>query len=185
MKILLKLFEKIQNRYTFVNCSQVLNSSQSGQFLEVNNTINQTIPLFLRGGYIVSQASSTDTSSTITNNNLILHIGFPEKNSSDYFVSEGKILGLTDIYNDTALYQSCFVGKCLVTVKAEATIVVTNIQTHYEIKMSFSGDLADGAVIYINSAQFYGLNSQKCVAFNLGTTYQLKVQNSVTMNIYE
>jgi len=162
----------------------LLNGSESGQFLVVNNTIGQTIPLFLRGGYIVSQSSSTSTSSSISNNNLILHIAF-EKNSSDYYVSEGKILGFTDLYNDTALYQSCLVSKCLVTVKAEATIVVAKIQIHYEIKMSFSGDLANGSVIYINSAQFYGLNSQKCVSFNLGTSYQLKVQNSVTMNIYE
>lgn len=171
-------------RFEFSNCTEVLNNSQDGQFIQINNSISQTIPLYMKGGSIISRASSSNSEvSNLTNSNLILHIGF-EKNSSGYYVAEGKILGFTDLYNDSAMFQSCFVSKCLINVKAEASVKTTT-QTHYEIKLSFSGDTAETLDIYITSAQFYGLNSTKCVSFNLGTSYQLKVPNSFTMNIYE
>ena len=121
--------------------------------------------------------------SNLSNTNLVLHVAF-DKNSSGYYVSEGKVLGFTDLYNDTALYENCIVSKCIVTVKAEATITVGTTQTQYSIKLSFAGELAINNTIYITNAQFYGLDDTKCVSFNMGTSYLLKTSNFVTINIY-
>ena len=161
----------------------MLNSSQSGQFIQINNTISTTVPLFIRGGSIIERASPTTGILNLTNSNLILHIAL-EKNSSGYYVAEGKILGVSDLYNDTTMFQSCFVDGCLITVKAEASVKTTTTQTHYEIKLSFSGNTAESFNIYIASAEFYGLHSDKCVSFTL-SSYQLKVPASFTMNVYE
>lgn len=114
---------------------------------------------------------------------MILHVAF-EKNSSGAYVSEGQIFGFADLYNDTNLHKTCILASCLISVKSQATITVGTTQTHYEIKLSFTGEIEETLDIYLASAIFYGLDSTKCVSFTLGTSYLLKVPYSFTMNIY-
>lgn len=160
----------------------MIQKNETGRFILINSTLTGSVPIFLRGGHIVSRASITGTLN-LSNSNLILDVAF-EKNSSGYYVSQGQILGLADVYNDTAFYENCFVSNCMITAKAEATITVGTSQTHYEILLSFSGDTTATYSIYLTKATFYGLDTSKCVSFSLGTSYQLKVPYSFTMNIY-
>lgn len=161
----------------------MLNSSQNGSFIQVNNTIQDTIPMFLRGGYTLATASVSTSLLNLTNAKMIFHVAF-EKNSTGYYISNGYVLGFLDLYNDTKLYESCFETSCLVFVKAQATVTVGTTQTHYEIVLSFSGDVDQTLDIYLSYAYFYGLDSSKCVSISLGTAYKLKVPYTFTMNIY-
>jgi len=120
--------------------------------------LNSTIPLFIRGGYIVqTQSTKNVLRSDDLDNNYTLTIALKETTSQN-FQASGKIVGVTD-FSESNIYQRCIQNNCLLDVQATATSSTFKCET--QIKFAAESTKVTLDKVGIAAVQIYGCFTDK------------------------
>jgi len=115
--------------------------------------LNSTIPLFLRGGYVVQQQNTTGVMrSDDLDSNFTVLIALIET-SPNQFVSQGQILGTTD-YNDSNIFPNCVEDNCLISIDVTAT--TSTLKNNAQISFNAQNPQAELDAMAIQRFRVYG-----------------------------
>jgi alpha-glucosidase (family GH31 glycosyl hydrolase) len=115
--------------------------------------LNSTIPLFLRGGFVVQQQNTTGVMrSDDLDSNFTLLISLIETGENQ-FVSQGQIIGTTD-YNDTNIFPMCVESNCLISINVTAT--TSTLKNYAQITFNQQNPDAELDAMAIQRFRVYG-----------------------------
>jgi alpha-glucosidase len=124
--------------------------------------LNSTIPLFLRGGFVVpTQDTANVLRSDDLDNNYTLVIGLKETESSEQYEAQGKILAVSD-FSESSVSEKCVENNCFLNVNVNANSSPVRCET--EITFTSEDDHADLEKVGVRSVQVYGCFSDKTPA---------------------
>jgi alpha-glucosidase (family GH31 glycosyl hydrolase) len=132
----------------------VKNQNSSGSVIDnYPAALNSTIPLFLRGGYVVQNQNTTGVMrSDDLDSNFTLLIGLTET-SENQFVSQGQIIGLLD-YNETSIFPNCVENNCLMNISVQAS--TSTLKNYAQINFDAQNPGATLNAMAIKKFRVYG-----------------------------
>jgi len=107
--------------FDFFNGSVVHAQHTNGSLYEnYPAPLNSTIPLFLRGGYVVQRQNVTGVYSTNDlSHNFSLTVGL-KQTGQNAFAANGQMIG-TNNFNETHIYEFCVLQNCLLNINVTGT----------------------------------------------------------------
>lgn len=144
--------------YDFSNGNLILLSNQSSIYVNYTNNLNETVPMFMLGGYVLGQQNVTGVNRTddlSSNFNLVVAL---ERQATvgpiTTYVASGDLIGVSNL-NDSNIVVKCVPYNCVYNVFANFTLS-TNGDYGLVLTFLMPNNILQGEVVYVEQVTLFG-----------------------------
>lgn len=147
--------------YKFPTGQRMLDIRDDPVNITVDAPLNDTLPIFIKGGSIIHLQNVENIQSTKDLNNTFNLVVALTPASADNSVAFGQIMGISNYSKDTSLDRCLGRNDCLVNIAANAIISEHGLVT---VQLSFSPNAPETTLenIMLANITFYGVRTEIC-----------------------